>query len=52
VKAMMTGSGASVFALFEEADDARDALEAVRPTCRFAVRTRFTLAEPEGTARA
>lgn len=41
VKAMMTGSGASVFGLFERETDAKEALAAVAPTCRFAVLTRF-----------
>jgi 4-diphosphocytidyl-2-C-methyl-D-erythritol kinase len=41
VKAMMTGSGASVFALFEREEDAREALTAVGPMCRFGVLTRF-----------
>jgi 4-diphosphocytidyl-2-C-methyl-D-erythritol kinase len=42
VKAMMTGSGASVFALFERETHAREALAAVAPACRFSVLTRFT----------
>jgi 4-diphosphocytidyl-2-C-methyl-D-erythritol kinase len=41
VKAMMTGSGASVFALFEREEDADAALAAVAPECRFSVVTRF-----------
>lgn len=39
VKTMLSGSGASVFALFEREDDARAATEAVAPRCRYAVTT-------------
>lgn len=42
VKAMLSGSGASVFALFTEEDKARDCLAAIAPTCRFSTLTRFT----------
>lgn len=41
VKAMLSGSGASVFALFGEETAARAARDAVEPQCRFAVTTRF-----------
>jgi 4-diphosphocytidyl-2-C-methyl-D-erythritol kinase len=40
-KAMLTGSGASVFALFREESAARACLAEVEPMCRFAVLTRF-----------
>ena len=43
VKALLSGSGASVFALFDASDGdvAARALSAVTPSCRFAVKTRF-----------
>lgn len=40
-KALLTGSGASVFALFREENEAKAALAAIEPMCRFAVLTRF-----------
>jgi 4-diphosphocytidyl-2-C-methyl-D-erythritol kinase len=41
IKTMLSGSGASVFALFETAGRAGEALAAVSPHCRFAVTTGF-----------
>jgi 4-diphosphocytidyl-2-C-methyl-D-erythritol kinase len=40
-KAMLTGSGASLFALFREEGQARECLAAVELMCRFAVLTQF-----------
>jgi 4-diphosphocytidyl-2-C-methyl-D-erythritol kinase len=45
VKAMMTGSGAGLFALFVDARAAELCLEKVAPRCRFSTLTRF-LASP------
>jgi 4-diphosphocytidyl-2C-methyl-D-erythritol kinase len=41
VVAMLSGSGASVFALFAEEAAAEGARAAVEPSCRWAVTTRF-----------
>ncbi len=46
VKTLLSGSGASVFALFEREEDARAATEAVRPRCRYAVTTSFASSGP------
>jgi len=40
-KALLTGSGASLFALFQEESKARECLNAVAPHCRFSALTRF-----------
>ncbi len=40
-KTLLTGSGASLFALFREEPAAQACLAAVQPQCRFAVLTRF-----------
>ncbi len=49
VKTMLSGSGASVFALFERERDAQAAVEALAPRCRYAVKTTFaTLPAPAG----
>ena len=40
-KAMLTGSGASLFALFRREDRARECLAETAPHCRFSVLTRF-----------
>jgi len=42
VKAMLTGSGASLFALFTLESDAKACLEAVQPHCRFSTLARFS----------
>jgi 4-diphosphocytidyl-2-C-methyl-D-erythritol kinase len=47
VKALLSGSGSSVFALFGDASRAREALAAVKPLCRFSVLTRFLTEWPE-----
>ncbi len=41
-KAMMTGSGASVFALFREETPARECLAGIAPQCRYSVLTQFS----------
>lgn len=41
VKTLLTGSGASVFALFEEKSRAESCLEAIRSQCRFSCLTGF-----------
>ncbi len=41
-KAMLSGSGASVFALFTDRGQAEACLAAIRPACRFATLTGFT----------
>lgn len=41
VKTMLSGSGASLFALFRDAETAGKCLAAAAPRCRFAVQTRF-----------
>ncbi len=41
VRVLLSGSGASVFALFEGSVRADEALQAVAPSCRFSVRTTF-----------
>jgi 4-diphosphocytidyl-2-C-methyl-D-erythritol kinase len=41
VKAMLSGSGASVFALFTDKGKAEECLEDIRPDCRFAALTGF-----------
>jgi 4-diphosphocytidyl-2-C-methyl-D-erythritol kinase len=41
VKAMLSGSGASVFALFADEAVAESARQAVTPACRWAIKTRF-----------
>jgi 4-diphosphocytidyl-2-C-methyl-D-erythritol kinase len=46
VKTMLSGSGASVFALFFHENEAQTALTAVKSQCRFAVKTRFTTSTP------
>ncbi|HLU70158.1 MAG TPA: 4-(cytidine 5'-diphospho)-2-C-methyl-D-erythritol kinase [Fibrobacteria bacterium] len=46
VKTMLSGSGASVFALFDEARTAQTAAEALAPRCRFAVKTSFVPPPP------
>jgi 4-diphosphocytidyl-2-C-methyl-D-erythritol kinase len=40
-KAMLTGSGSSLFALFRDPGNAKACLEAVAPRCRFSAMTRF-----------
>ena len=40
-KAMLTGSGASLFALFRQEDKARECLAETAPHCRFSVLTQF-----------
>ena len=40
-KALLTGSGASLFALFRREDVARACLESVAPQCRFSILTHF-----------
>jgi 4-diphosphocytidyl-2-C-methyl-D-erythritol kinase len=47
VKTMLSGSGASCFALFREEDAAQRALSAVAPLCRFSVVTRFRTTPPD-----
>jgi 4-diphosphocytidyl-2-C-methyl-D-erythritol kinase len=42
VKTMLSGSGASMFALFLNENDADSALATVQTACRFAVKTRFS----------
>lgn len=42
VKTLLSGSGASVFALFTDKGKAEECLEAIRGTCRFSVLTEFT----------
>jgi 4-diphosphocytidyl-2-C-methyl-D-erythritol kinase len=46
LKTMLSGSGASVFALFEGGEAAQAALPEVAPLCRFAVATRFAHSVP------
>jgi 4-diphosphocytidyl-2-C-methyl-D-erythritol kinase len=46
VKTMLSGSGASVFALFLHENEAENAHEAVVPQCRYAVRTAFAPPAP------
>src|SRR5690606_26883749 len=46
VKAMLSGSGASVFALFLDEKQGQAACEAVAPLCRFAVTTPFVAPAP------
>lgn len=41
-KAMLSGSGASVFALFTDKGKAEECLASIRPACRFATLTEFT----------
>ncbi len=41
VKTLLTGSGASLFALFQEEQKARNCLDTVAPLCRFSALTHF-----------
>lgn len=50
VKAMLSGSGASVFALFDAEQDARAATEALAPRCRYAITTSFVSRFPARSA--
>lgn len=43
VKTLLCGSGASVFSLFRDKRDAERCLEAIKPVCRFACLTEFTI---------
>lgn len=50
VKTMLSGSGASVFALFLHEKEAEAACRAVSPLCRFAVTTAFATSLPTPTS--